>query len=741
MVDNQPNPLIRRRMRIVSLSNRYSVLFEPVQLGPKVSKNRFWATPHAIGFGADHTGSAAGYRSMRAEGGWGVVFTEATTIAPEMDKTPHRMTRLWDEGDVRNLAHVATEIRRHGALAGIEIEYNTGVGPLAENRGLTPRGVVATPCDPSLAVPYVGSLIEADKEAFEEIKQIYVAGALRAREAGFDLITLHCGHAASILHHLLVPYYNTRTDEYGGSVENRTRFHREVLSAIRAAIGDDCAIGLRLGVDTLDPPFGLGERGLRAGGDVPRILQILDDYVDYWDFVIGGFDWAQDAQSSRTAAENHEKPWVDGLKQYTRKPVVNVGRFNSPDTMVDIINAGQCDLIGAARAGISDPFLPEKVRTGKIDDIRECIGCNFCVSRDIGTAPIACTQNATTGEEFRRGWHPEVFATASNHDNDVLVIGAGPAGMECAMVLGKRGMRNVHLVEAGDHIGGNVAWVSKLPGRHEWRRIIEYREHQLRKLDNVEVILNTPMTVEDALDYGAGIVITATGSHYLRDGIDPHDRLPFGLEPVLGERLLTPEQVVRDGAEVGRRVVVVDSDGYFMGPGIAELLARRGCQVWLTTRGEHIGEYQRYTREIARTLYDLRELGVKLRVETKVAAIDATHVRLTCPDRDEEIVEVDNVVLVGTRKADDELYRGLMARRDDWAVNEISAVYRIGDCVRPNFIADAIFSGHRLGREIDSPHPQRALPFIRERRIIGASEADYRLGAQALQPVFLNTAD
>jgi dimethylamine/trimethylamine dehydrogenase len=715
----------------MSLSSRYAVLFEPVRLGPKESKNRFWATPHAIGFGTDHSASAAGYRSMRAQGGWGVVFTEATTITPEMDKTPHRMSRLWDEGDVRNLSHVAAEIKRYGALAGIELEYNAAVGPMTEGRALTPRSVVSTPGESSLAVPYAGSMIELDEQGFSEVKDIYVAAALRAKAAGFDVITLHCGHAASILAHLLIPYYNTRTDEYGGSLENRSRFHREVLTAVREAVGPDTAVGLRLGVDTLDSPFGLGDRGIRAGDDAARFIELMDDFVDYWDFVIGGFDWAQDAQSSRTVGENFEKPWVGDLKKFTRKPVVNVGRLNSPDTMVDIINSGQCDFIGAARAGISDPFLPEKVRTGNIEDIRECIGCNFCVSRDIGTMPIGCTQNATTGEEFRRGWHPEVFAQAKNHENDVLVIGAGPAGMECAMVLGKRGMRNVHLVDATDHIGGSIDWVSKLPGRHEWRRLIEYREHQLRKLENVEVILNTEMSVDDVLDYGAGIVIVATGSHYLRNGIDPHHRLPFDLEPTFGDRLLTPEQVMRDGVEVGHRVVVVDSDGYFMGPGIAEMLAKRG----------HVAEYQRYTREITPTLHDLRQLKVKLRVETTVTPAGEHAVLLSCPDRDDEIVEVDSVVLVGTRAADDALYRGLMARRADWEANEISAIYRVGDCVRPHFIADAIFSGHRLGREIDSPNPQQPLPFIRERRIIGGSEADYVLGAGALQPLFLTTSN
>ncbi|MBB6627578.1 FAD-dependent oxidoreductase [Nocardioides sp. KIGAM211] len=717
----------------MNLSDRYSVLFEPIVLGRKVSKNRFWATPHAIGFGSDSPGSAAGYRGMRAEGGWGVVFTEATTISPEMDKTPHRMSRLWDEGDVRNLAYVVSEIQRHGALAGIELEYNAAVGPMTEGRGLSPRNPVTTPGESSLAVPYVGGLAGLDADGLAEIKDAYVTAALRSQRAGFDLITLHCGHAASILAHFLIPYYNTRTDEYGGSLENRSRFAREVLVAVREAVGPETAVGLRLGVDTLDAPLGLGDRGIRADGDAPLFIEFMDDLVDYWDLVIGGFEWALDAQSSRTVAENFEKPWVGHLKKYTTKPVVNVGRLNSPDTMVDILTSGQCDIIGGARAGISDPFLPEKIRTGAIGNIRECIGCNFCVSRDMAHVPIACTQNATTGEEFRRGWNPEVYSRAKNHETDVLVIGAGPAGMECAMVLGKRGMRNVHLIEAADHIGGSIEWSARIPGRHEWRRLIEYREHQLGQLANVEVILNTAMSASDALDYGAGIVVVATGSHYSRDGIDPFNRLPFGLEPVFGERLFTPEQILRDRAEVGRRVVVVDSDGYFMGPGIAELLAQRGHEVTFATKGEHVGEYQRYTRELPHTLKDLRTLGVAMRTETAVTPASDNTVRLSHLDRADEIIEVDSVVLVGTRISDSGIYDDLSARRDEWESNEIAGVYQIGDSVRPHFIAEAIFSGHRLAREIDSDDPARQRPFIRERRIVGGTDADFLLTSEALR--------
>ncbi|MCP3426936.1 FAD-dependent oxidoreductase [Rothia sp. AR01] len=713
------------------LSDRYSILFEPIRLGPKWAKNRFWQTPHASGFGSDHPSSQAKYRETKAEGGWGVVFTEATSIAPEVDKSPAPLARLWDDGDVRNLRCVAESIQKHGALAGIELEYHSSIGYMTEGRGLLARGVDPVPGDSALAVPYAGSLVELEVEDIEELKQLHVESALRAKEAGFDLITLHCGHAASLLAHFLIPYYNTRTDEYGGSFENRIRFTRETLHAVREAVGNDVAVGMRFGVDTLDAPFGLGDRGIRQDGEAPQFIEAMDDLVDYWDLVIGGFDWAQDAQSSRTAAENHEAKYVAHLKSHTAKPVVNVGRFNSPDTMVDVINSGQCDIIGAARAAISDPFLPEKVRSGSIEDIRECIGCNICVSRDIGMGRIQCTQNATIGEEFRRGWNPELFIPAANKENDVLVIGSGPAGMECAMVLGKRGLRNVHLVDSASVLGGSINWVSKLPGRHEWRRLIEYREHQLSKLKNVEVILNAEFNAEEALDYGAGIIIAATGSYYTHNAIDPHSREPFGFDTVCAGKVLTPEQILRDDAFVGRRVLVVDADGYFMGPGLAELLAKNDHQVTLVTRGEHIGEYLRYTRESSATLRDLYALNVEMLTQTMARPSASGGVRLTSP-LGEEVREFDSIVLVGPRVPEDGIYKGLRRTRDLWAENEISAVYRIGDSVRPHLIAEAIFSGHRLAREIDNSNPALPLPFIRERRIIGTESEELAFEAAAL---------
>jgi dimethylamine/trimethylamine dehydrogenase len=200
------------------------------------------------------------------------------------------------------------------------------------------------------------------------------------------------------------------------------------------------------------------------------------------------------------------------VREVTRKPVVGVGRYTDPDQMAEVVRRGALDIIGAARPSIADPFLPRKIEEGRYDEIRECIGCNICISRAIGTGRIACTQNPTAGEEYRRGWHPEHFTKASDPHRTVLVVGAGVAGMECAIVLGRRGYERVHLVERAAGLGGYAALVATLPHLGEWRRLVDWRVAQLEKLANVDVITGLDLDARAAAGYGADVIVVAAGA-------------------------------------------------------------------------------------------------------------------------------------------------------------------------------------------------------------------------------------
>ncbi len=699
---------------------KYDVLFEPVRIGPKVMRNRFYQTPHCSGFGSDYAGTQAEFRGMKAAGGWALVNTEYCSIHPESDDLPSIQARIWDANDVQNLSLMCDRAHDHGSLAGIELHFG-GPNHSGYETRLPARGVSQIPSPRFL----MRSCYEMDKRDIRELQGHYVAAAKRAREAGFDLVLIYVAETIPITQQFLMPYFNRRTDEYGGSFENRARFAREVLELVRDAVGDDCAIGCRFSVDTLSGD----DLGTKVGEDGIRFVEHVDHLVDLWDVQVGPpslMDMTESVASSRVRQQNHQKSWVEQIRPHTEKPIVGVGRFTDPDVMVAAIESGQLDIIGAARPSIADPFLPAKIESGRLDEIRECIGCNICLSRfKIGGLRLVCTQNPTAGEEYRRGWHPENFTRASNADNDVLVVGAGPAGMECAIVLAKRGMRRVHLVDAADEMGGIMRWVPRLPGLGEWARVVDHRRIQIQKLRNLEFIPRTRLDAEGVAEYGAELVVIAVGAAWAADGMNAFTRVPVPGADTSQPHCLTPEQLMLEGKQVpGERVVIYDCEGYFMGSTLAEKLANEGKRVTLVTPHANAGPYLVFTAELPYVNRVLHRLDVDVVTDHVLTAIEPGRVSGSAFEIPGPTVtwEADSVVLVTQRHSDDALYHGLRDDPDRLEREGISGLFRIGDCIEPRLIADCIFDGHRLAREIDSDDPATPLPFAREKVVLASTD-------------------
>ena len=702
---------------------KYDVLFEPIQLGPKLLKNRFVQTPQCNSAGSERPGMQAAHRGVKAEGGWGAVCTEACSIAPEVDVTGYSgvVARLWDDDDVRNLSLMCDAAHEHGALAGVELFYSYRV-PSMETR--TPPWA-ASSFPTTATVSAYGRSMSVDD--IHRVQDLYASAALRAVEAGFDYVYVYGAHM-ELPQAFLSPLRNTRTDEYGGSFENRARFWRETIERVREAAGDKLAIGVRLAIDTLEGP-----QGTETNGDGVRFVEHVDDLVDFWDLTIGTQEWGDNAGPSRFFETNHQAPFASPVKagNHTNKPVIGNGRFTDPDLMVEVIESGLYDIIGAARPSIADPFLPKKIEEGRLDDIRECIGCNECVARWQIGAPIVCTQNATAGEEYRRGWHPERFTPAANRDKSVLVVGAGPAGLECAVVLGKRGMSVVHLVDSRKEIGGCLNWITKLghsdgrPNLHsgqarglgEWRRVVNYRQIQLSKLKNVEVHTRTDLTPDDVFEYGADLVVIATGCEFVTDGLNGVTFRPIPGADVTTDWQLTPKEVALGTKAIGRRVLVYETERQYMGVSVAQQLAGAGHLVTLVTDAAEFAGYLKYTLDQAFILRDLTRMRVTMLPATTVDEIEpgVVHVSNVWDPTLKDTIEVDSVVLCTQRAPRDHLYRALIADGERMRENEIEGAWLIGDASAPRPLAEVVFDGHRLGREIDSPNPAIALPFIRER--------------------------
>jgi dimethylamine/trimethylamine dehydrogenase len=638
---------------------------------------------------------------VKAEGGWAAVCTEYAPVSLDSDESPFVSAQLWDEDDLANLALMADAVHEHGALAGIELTHSGVHAPTSDTRwhAIAPS---------QIAGDYHSSIVPKamEREDIRRVQADWALAARRSRTAGFDIVYVYGGHSY-LLTQFLSPFYNKRTDEYGGSLGNRARMWIETLEVVKEAVGDDCAIAVRIGMD-LTPGLALDES--------LELVRLADHLVDVWDVNVGSIlEWSLDSGSSRFFAEGHQLEWTGRVREATAKPIVGVGRLTNPDRMAEIVSSGQWDVIGAARPSIADPFLPRKIEEGRYGEVRECIGSNVCIWKGDTGMHLGCVQNATAGEEFRRGWHPERFERAANADRDVLVVGGGPAGMECAIVLGKRGFRRVHLVEADAELGGCMRWIPRLPGLGEWARVVNWRRIQLERLRNVEVVTRARLTAEDVRTYGAELVVVATGSYWAADGLQGGTHEPIeGAGPGL-PYVLTPEQVVAEGLRpVGERVVVYDAEGYHVAAGVAEQLALDGFAVTLATPFDVVAPECDATLEGPLLRRRLHEAGV--RAARNVTITTVAPGRVSGADEFDEPLELeaDAVVLVTQRLSDDALYRELRADPDALAREGVEAVYRVGDCVSPRHVADAIWDGHRLGREIDSDDPSVPLPHRRE---------------------------
>jgi dimethylamine/trimethylamine dehydrogenase len=367
------------------------------------------------------------------------------------------------------------------------------------------------------------------------------------------------------------------------------------------------------------------------------------------------------------------------------------------------------DMIGSARPSIADPFLPNKIKEERIEDIRECIGCNICVTGDTRYVPIRCTQNPAMGEEWRRGWHPELIAPKKSAD-EILIVGAGPAGLEAARALGQRGY-HVILTEAKREAGGRVALESALPGLIEWRRVMDWRLTQINKIENVYFYPSSPMTAKDILEAGAPHVLLATGATWRRDGVGR-----YLSQPIPGDaKIFTPDDLMNGKLPTGK-VLIYDDDHYYMGSVLAELLAENGCEVTLLTPAPSISYWTQFTLEQNRIHKRLQALNVTLLPSHFLASLNLTTVTVSnVLTAAESVLPCDAVVLITDRLPNDALYHELKPALDE---GKLKSLRLIGDAEAPNIIAQAVFSGHLAAQEFDEVIDPDATPFKVERVIL-----------------------
>jgi len=670
------------------MNERYKILFEPVDIGPKTAKNRFYQVPHAMGAGNDMPNTRAAQRGIKAEGGWSVINTGYCSIHPSSDDRPLPMARLWSEEDIASHVPMVDAVHNHDALAGIEFFHG---GAYAANRHtrmppMSPSGIqqkVSELMDMHLTAPKV-----MDKKDIKDLIQWHLIATERAIQAGFDIIYCYAG-MGFLPYHFLHPTFNNRSDEYGGSLENRSRLMRELITEMKEVAGDRAAIAVRMSTDEL-----LTFKSESSESEAHEFFEINGEFPDLWDIKMSS--WFKECPSSRFAESGHMEPYNSFVKKLTSKPVVGVGWFTSPDIMAKQINDGILDFVGAARASIADPFLPNKLKEGREDDIRECIGCNICASCYNQGIPVRCTQNPSMGEEWRRDWHPEKIKSKSS-DDSVLIIGGGPAGLEATLSLARRGY-SVAIADSEKELGGRINMESKLPGMTSYKRVVDYRVNQINQLNNVDVFLDNTLSPDDVLELGFDHVVTATGSIWKPSIMDEKSA------PVLIDKtdtVFTPEDIL-NGCELKSPVIIFDFDYYYMGGLMAEYIKDLGYEVTIITPFDKVSPWSFNSNEIDDIELRLLEKDIRVLTQNRIITLEDSSVKTIHKVSHEETgIDRGSLVLVGYRKQNDSLYIDLNSREGDLSSSGIKSLQNIGDSNAPGAVVHAVYAGHLYANTFD----------------------------------------
>ena len=659
------------------MNPNYKILFEPIKIGPVTSKNRFYQVPHCTGMGWQRPNMLAALRGIKAEGGWGVVNTEYCSIHPSSDDLPHAYASLWDSSDVKAHQLMTEKVHEHGALAGVELWYS-GANASSQYTRAAPLDLNSRPN--IKGVPFQSR--KMDQQDFKDLRSWFRKAVIRAKEAEFDIIYAYANHYY-LLHNFQKIEINDRDDYYGGDAKGRTKLLKEIIEILKEEAQDKMAVAVRFSPD----------ENTNNINETYDFFNEVAELPDLWDLTPS--NWDIELGSSRFVEEGDNINFLGQIKKLTSKPVVAVGRFTSPDKMSSLIKKDLIDIIGSARPSIADPFLPKKIQENRLDDIRECIGCNICYTGDQLGVPIRCTQNPTIGEEWKRKWHPEILPQKKSNDS-FLVIGAGPSGLEAAHALGKRG-HEVVLAEEKSETGGRALLESKLPSLNAWIRVRDYRQQQFLKLQNVKVFTNSKLEVEDILNSDANRIVFATGSKWRSDGFGRSNTQPI---KKLNNKKNTysPDDIMNGNLPSGN-IAIFDDDYYYLGPVIAELLQKKGNQVTYISTSSVVCEFGNFTSEQFNYQKSLLKNGVNLELSKNIISYDDKNLVLSCVYTEKlSKINIDAIVMITSRLPNDNLFYELIENTQS---KKFKSINKIGDCLSPSTIAAAVYDGRKFAMEFD----------------------------------------
>jgi 2,4-dienoyl-CoA reductase-like NADH-dependent reductase (Old Yellow Enzyme family)/NADPH-dependent 2,4-dienoyl-CoA reductase/sulfur reductase-like enzyme len=647
---------------------KYPNLCSPLKIGNVTLRNRMVSAPMAfpdITAEGYVTKEAAAFYELRAKGGAAVVTLSEAIVHIKTGMSHSKHINLQDEGVLAGLTEAARSIKRHGALANIELSHGgkyAGVD-LAKTSG----GRTYVRYGPSKEILPDGSKIEEmPKELIHEIVEAFGKGAALVKRAGFDMVLVHGGHGW-LIHQFFSPASNKRTDEYGcDTIENRAHFALEVLDSIRAAVGPGFPIEFRMSAEEHIP-------GGYNVDDALQFAKLLERKIDLLQVSTGAHE--------NSFAITHPSMFMERgshvhlaatIKKHVKVPVACIGALNEPEQMEEIIASGKADVVEMARALLADPFLPRKVMLGHQDEIVRCIRCFTCLAERVHTQTRICSINPVIGREYESR-----FALPASEPQKVLVAGGGPSGMKTAITAAQRGHK-VILCEKSVELGGTLKCVRAISFKKDLYGLIKSLEAQMGKA-GVEIRLNTEVTQNLVEREAPDVLVLAVGAAPIVPPISGID----------SSKVVLANNLSEEGIAVGKKVVILG--GGLVGCESAVHLAQEGKDVTVVEMMKDVA-VDANVRQRPILLDMFAKLQVK--VKTRMKGVKISDEGLVCTDETgkENLFEADTIVCSVGQRALREVVNDLLDAAPE--------VVQVGDCVKPQKVTEALYRGNHAGLDI-----------------------------------------
>ena len=655
------------------MKNNFKHIFSPLKVRGMIMPNRVAMMPMGSDL-AGHTGELSDehikYYEQRARGGTGLIIVENVCVKYPEGSNGTTQLRIDQDCYIPRLWNLTEACHRHGAMIGVQINH-AGASAMSSRIGMQPVSASTLPSKPGGEAPRPLS-----KEELESIAKDYGAAARRAVNAGFDMVEIHAGHSY-LISQFLSPTMNDRTDEFGGSAENRSRLCRMVIDEVRKAVGPMVPISLRLSVDEL-------VEGGNHVEDCLEYLEYLNDEVDIFDTSSALNPTIQYQIDANYLEDGWRAYMAKAVRDKFGKPTIAIGNIRDPKIADDILARGDADIIGMGRGLIADPNWCNKAKYGDVADIRKCISCNVgCVGNRIGgNKPLRCSINPDiiNNEEYKKH--------KVNKPCNVVVVGAGTAGLEAACTAAEVGC-NVTLLEKEDHVGGLSVEISKIPAKKRLADFPNYLKHRASKLDNLTIKTGVDVTVDMIKSFDPQLVVNATGSvpllppiNGLYDNLGKEDAAVYSIKDMINNLDSYPEDMT------GKKVVVIG--GGAVGLDVVEFFAPRGAETTIIEMMPMIGRGLDAS-STASMKECMEKHGVRQMVNTALQKVNAHSFEVKYGDTEEELPFDYGFVCLGMR-AHAPLWEDIVTGFEDEDVE----ILNIGDAVRARRIIDGTDAGRHM---------------------------------------------